>query len=169
MTGASYIGELDARYSSPGAEPMPWTTVESTLNKSEIFWFISVRPDGRPHAVPLMAVWMEGALFITTGADEQKAKNLTGNPSCSLTTGCNSISSGFDVTVDGVATIEVDHELLTMLAARYEEKYGWRFTVRDGKLIGDQQNVAIVYRIDIKSVYGFGRGEVFTQTRWRLG
>ncbi len=75
---------------------------------------------------------------------------------------------GFDVTVEGTALVGADHVMLTRLAARYEEKYDWQFTVRDGRLVGDQQNVAIVYRIDVKTVYGFGKGLTYTQTRWQF-
>lgn len=167
MTSRRVAGELDHRYSSSGAEPVHWDEVESILNTAEIFWFVSVRADGRPHSVPLMAIWMESAMFIATGAEEQKARNLATDPAWSLTTGCNLIGSGLDVTIDGTAAIEEDFEMLTMLAARYDEKYGWQFTVRDGKLEVAENNIAIVYWIEVNTVYGFGKGDSYSQTRWK--
>jgi hypothetical protein len=47
----------------------------------------TVRPDGRPHVTPLIAVWHAGALWFATGPEERKARNLAENPSCVLTPG----------------------------------------------------------------------------------
>jgi len=40
------------------------------------------------------------ALYFTTGPQEQKAVNLTGNPWVVLTTGCNGWEGGLDVMVE---------------------------------------------------------------------
>ena len=38
------IGELDPRYSSPDAEPAPWSVVEGQLTEALVYWISTVRP-----------------------------------------------------------------------------------------------------------------------------
>ena len=33
-----------------------------------MFWLSTVRPDGRPHVTPVVAAWVEGAVWFSTGA-----------------------------------------------------------------------------------------------------
>ena len=128
------MAELDARFSSGGASPTVWTEARQGLETAEMFWVTTVRPDGRPHVTPLIAVWLEGALYFCTGPTERKAKNLLRNQNCILTTGCNKRNEGLDIVVEGQAVRVTDDALLQRVADAYESKYGqeWHFTVRDG-------------------------------------
>ena len=99
-----------------------------------MYWLSTVRPDGRPHVTTLLSVWVDGALYFCTGAEERKAKNLAENPQCILTTGSNSFEDGLDVVVEGEAVNVRDEARLQRVADAYETKYGadWHFDVRDG-------------------------------------
>src|SRR4026208_2355532 len=98
------VAELDTRFSSGDATALPWSEPAGHLEQAEIFWLSTIRPDGRPHVTPLLSVWVNGALYFTTGADERKAKNLAQNTHCILTTGCNSLNAeGLDIVVEGDA------------------------------------------------------------------
>jgi general stress protein 26 len=66
-----------------------------------LFWITTVRVDGRSHVTPLVAVWLDEAIYFATGADEQKAVNLRNNQNVILTTGCNDWEQGLDVVVEG--------------------------------------------------------------------
>ena len=123
MTTHEVVAELDARYSSDGARPTEWADVVRRLERAAIFWVTSVRSDGRPHVTPLLAVWLDDALCFCTGPTEQKAKNLSHNAHCSLTTGCNELDAGLDIVVEGVAANLRDDTRLRLLAAAYESKY----------------------------------------------
>lgn len=127
-----------------------------------------MRPDGQPHVTPLLSVWIEGALYFCTGADERKAKNLESNSNCVLTTGCNTLNEGFDLVIEGEAVRVSDEARLQRVADRYKSKYDWTFTVSDGAFRGDAGNVAQVFEVKPKTAFGFGRGEPFSQTRWRF-
>lgn len=59
--------ELDARYSDETAVATDWALVRDQLAGAEVDWLSSVRPDGRPHVTPLIAVWLDGALHFCTG------------------------------------------------------------------------------------------------------
>ncbi|MEV0317940.1 pyridoxamine 5'-phosphate oxidase family protein [Streptomyces sp. NPDC050658] len=161
--------ELDARYSSQGAAATPWSDAVRMLRTAELFWISTVRPDGRPHVTPLPAVWLDGALHFATGPEERKARNLDGNPETVLTTGANRWDKGFDLVVEGTAARITDEDRLRVLAAAWEEKYGsfWHYDVRDG-CFHHGAGHAYVFEVAPRTVFGFGKGEPFSQTRWRF-
>jgi Pyridoxamine 5'-phosphate oxidase len=70
---------LDERFSDPGAEAVAWPATQQVIENAELFWVTTVRPDGRPHSTPLVAVWLDDALHFCTGETEQKAHNLAAN------------------------------------------------------------------------------------------
>ncbi|MGW1379027.1 pyridoxamine 5'-phosphate oxidase family protein [Streptomyces sp. NPDC002446] len=163
--------ELDPNYSSADARATGWSAAVGGMSEAEIFWLATVRPDGRPHVTPVLAVWSEDALHFATGPGERKAKNLAANTHCALTTstaGGNDLHVGLDVVVEGEAVQVDDEPTLHRLAELYVEKYGddWRFEVRDGAFQG-RGGRAVVFRVEPRRAFGFGRGEaVFSQTRW---
>ena len=144
MVGTPTV-ELDARFSSPGATPRPWSEVVEVLERSEIFWISTVRRDGRPHVTPLPAMWLDDALHFCTGPEEQKARNLAANPQVALTTGGSAYRSGLDV---------VDGAFRERLPAPSDEDRA--------------PGTALVFAVAPDKVLAFGKGEPFTQTRYRF-
>ena len=159
---------LDTRYSDADAVETPWPDAAAVLDGAELYWLTTVRPDGRPHVTPLIAVWLDGALHFATGPEERKAKNLDGNPHCVLTTGRNSLREGLDVVVEGDAVRVTDDDRLRRIAERYVSKYGsdWHFDVADGAF-HHQDHRALVFEVRPAQAFGFGKGE-YSQTRWRF-
>ncbi|MGW4301034.1 pyridoxamine 5'-phosphate oxidase family protein [Streptomyces sp. NPDC004646] len=166
---AGPVGELDARYSSEGTVAHSWDEVVGVLEAAELFWVSSVRPDGRPHVTPTLAVWSAGALHFGTGPGERKARNLAENPHVVLTTGVNTWAVGFDVVVEGDAVRVTDEGRLRELATAWEAKYGsfWHYEVRDG-CFQHGPGPAYVFAVSPVTVFGFGKGEPFSQTKWRF-
>jgi nitroimidazol reductase NimA-like FMN-containing flavoprotein (pyridoxamine 5'-phosphate oxidase superfamily) len=165
------ITKLDPQFSSEHTSPTPWAEGCKRLEKAEVYWLATVRPDGRPHVTPLIAVWLEGALYFCTGEDERKAKNLADNTHCSLTTGCNTLNEeGLDLVVEGEAIRVSGEAKLQRVAKAYEAKYGsdWHFSVHDGAFKGVDGNVALVYEVSPTTAFGFGKGKSYSQTRWRF-
>lgn len=160
---------LDPRYSTPEAAPVPWPDAAARLASAELYWLTTVRPDGRPHVTPLIAVWSDGSLHFCTGPDERKARNLAANPSVVLTTGSPTLDEGLDLIVEGEAERVSDEGRLRALAEAYVEKYGpgWRFDVRDGAFLGDG-GTALVFAVAPRTAFGFAKGTAFGQTRWRF-
>jgi general stress protein 26 len=167
MANQAPATKLQPQFSSPAATATPWTEASKELEKAQIYWLSTVRPEGRPHVTPLFAVWLDGAIYFCTGEDERKAKNLAQNSHCVFTTGCN-IVEGLDVIVEGEALQISDEAKLQRIADQYLSKYDWRFGVRDGAFHGEEGNVAIVYEVTPTTAFGFGKGEPFSQTRWRF-
>jgi nitroimidazol reductase NimA-like FMN-containing flavoprotein (pyridoxamine 5'-phosphate oxidase superfamily) len=160
---------LDPRYSSPDASATGWERARELIEQAELFWISTVRPDGRPHVTPLIAVWLDDALYFCTGAEERKARNLAENPSCVLTTGRNDLADGLDVVVEGEAVNVRDDDRLRRLADAWVSKYGeeWRFEVRDGAF-HHEAGRALVFEVTPATAFGFGKGSEFSQTRWHF-
>jgi general stress protein 26 len=167
MAAKDPAAELQPQFSSDGATPTTWAEARLLLEQANIYWLATVRPDGRPHVTPLLAVWLDEALYFCTGQSERKAKNLARNAHCVITTGCN-VLEGLDLVVEGEATRVSDEVRLQRVADRYAAKYDWHYTVRDGAFYGDAGNMALVYEVPPTTAFGFGKGESFSQTRWRF-
>lgn len=169
MTIEMTAGELDRRFSSDDAAPVEWSRVQAELERAETYWITTVRSDGRPHATPLVAVWLDDAVWFCTGPTEQKARNLEHNESCLVSTGCNAFY-GLDVVIEGAAERVTEEAALQRTADRYASKYDppFHFTVRDGAfaMAGDD-NVAHVFRVNARKILAFEKGDTFSQTRWR--
>jgi nitroimidazol reductase NimA-like FMN-containing flavoprotein (pyridoxamine 5'-phosphate oxidase superfamily) len=159
--------ELDPRFSEPDAVPTPWPEVRALLDQAELFWISTVRRDGRPHVVPLPAVWHDSALHFCTGAEEQKGVNLAADPRCALTTGTNTWKQGLDVVVEGSAEQVTDEDELRTLARLWYSKYDgdWNYEVRDGAF-HHQGGAALVFRVAPIKVLAFSKGN-FAQTAFR--
>jgi len=171
MSVPAPTAELDTRFSSPNATARPWSDVVDALERAEIFWLSTVRRDGRPHVTPLPAMWLDGSLYFCTGPEEQKAKNIEANPHCVLTTGNDRYRSGLDVVVEGSAVRTTDDSLLRRLAAIWASKLDWAFDVSDGAFHDpgtDTGGTAHVYAVAPTKVLAFGKGEPFSQTRYRF-
>ena len=166
MSDREPVAGLETQFSSDGATATPWAEARERLENAEVYWISTVRPDGRPHVTPLVAVWLDGALYFASGPDERKAKNLAHNPRCVITTGRN-VLEGLDLVVEGDAAVVDDEARLRRVADRYASKYEppFRFTVREGAFYGEG-GAALVYRLTPVKVFGFGKGESFSQTRW---
>jgi general stress protein 26 len=160
-------GIIDPRYGDASATPPPWSTIERLLTDAQLYWIITVRATGRPHAVPLVGVWQDGAFAFCTGSDEQKQRNLDANPQVAVTTGstgANGWNSGKDVVVEGTAVRVTDAQELQALAAAWFAKYGddWRFDVRGEEFVelsdsgAGTEGGAWVYRVAPRKVIAFG-------------
>jgi nitroimidazol reductase NimA-like FMN-containing flavoprotein (pyridoxamine 5'-phosphate oxidase superfamily) len=156
-------------FSSPNAVPTEWTRARTELAAAEVYWLSTVRPDGRPHVTPLIGIWLEGALYFCTGPDERKAKNLSENLHCILTTGHNTLD-GLDLVIEGTAEKSSDLAELGRVADAFESKYGPQFEAPNGTWAGLRDAIrraeALVYRVAPEMGFGFAKGTPFSQTRW---
>jgi nitroimidazol reductase NimA-like FMN-containing flavoprotein (pyridoxamine 5'-phosphate oxidase superfamily) len=162
------VTELSS-FSSENARPTAWTRGRRELKEAELYWLSTVRPDGRPHVTPLLGVWLDGALYFCTGPDERKAKNLAQNPGCILTTGRNDLD-GLDLVVEGVAVIVSDEIERHGVADTFESKYGPHFEAPDGTWEGLGEAMrhgdVLLFRVAPSVAFGFGKGRLYSQTRW---
>jgi nitroimidazol reductase NimA-like FMN-containing flavoprotein (pyridoxamine 5'-phosphate oxidase superfamily) len=155
------VTEIDPRFSDRDAAVTEWTETLRIISAAELFWISTVRANGRPHVTPLVAVWLDGALHFCTGAEEQKALNLTANPQVALTTGCNSWQEGVDVVVEGDAVQVTDHARLVRLAEAWRSKWNgsWQFEAGNGVFRHPGGGDALVYAVKPDKVLAFAKGD----------
>ena len=169
-------GVIDPRYGDPTATPPPWSVIERLLTEAQLYWIITVRADGRPHAVPLVGVWHDGAFAFCTGPEEQKQRNLDVHAQVAVTTGSTGADgwdSGKDLVVEGAAVRVTDPAELQALADAWFAKYGddWSWEVRGDVFVeksssGGGSGGAWVYRVAPAKVMAFGDGH--GQTTYRF-
>jgi len=107
-----------------GTGLLPWSWAEQQLTSSRNYWLATRWPDGRPHAMPIWAVWHDFALWFSSSRGSRKARNLAADPRCVLTTE----DARQPVVLEGSAELLTslsDLELLLSLEnAKYETNYG---------------------------------------------
>ncbi len=163
------VTKIDTRFSDPAAVTTQWDETRRVLEAAELFWLSTVRADGRPHATPLVAVWLDGAIHFSTGTTEQKTMNLHGNPHVILTTGCNSWEAGLDVVVEGAAVQITDDAVLERLARAWTTKWNgqWQYEVRSGSFHHQDGETVLVFSVTPTKIFAFAKGS-FSQTRYQF-
>lgn len=102
-----------------GTGLLPWSWAEERLAAAHEYWVATVRPDGRPHLMPVWAMWHEGALWFSSTAGSRKTRNLRANPQCSV-----SIDNGTEpVVIEGAAEEIHDPVAIARIAALEKQKY----------------------------------------------
>ena len=165
------VTKLEQRYSDPAASAVGWDETSGLLEAAELSWISTVRADGRPHVTPLVAVWVDGVLYFTTGSEEQKFVNLGANPHVVLTTGCNRWDDGIDVVVEGEAAHVTDEEVLARVAGAFSVKWDgrWRFAVRDGHFYNDGADMPCeVFGVTPARAFAHSKGDPFGATTHRF-
>jgi nitroimidazol reductase NimA-like FMN-containing flavoprotein (pyridoxamine 5'-phosphate oxidase superfamily) len=155
--------------SSAGSTATSWEDATGHLSEAFTFWLASVRPDGRPHVMPVLGAWQDGAMYVCTPGVTRKAKNLSGNPNCVVTVGRGTL----DLVVEGQATQVSEEAELKAVGEAYTGKYGWKVTLRDGMFFADNGSGIgeipySVFRISPTTAFGLGTANGFSATRWKF-
>jgi PPOX class probable F420-dependent enzyme len=105
-----------------GADLLPWSWAVERLADARNYWVATTRPGGRPHAVPVWALWLDDALWFSTGRSSRKARNLAASPAVVV-----HLESGDDVVIlEGEIDDVRDLEMRTRFAEAYAAKYDYR-------------------------------------------
>ncbi|MFN8484321.1 MAG: TIGR03667 family PPOX class F420-dependent oxidoreductase [Anaerolineae bacterium] len=95
--------------------------VERRLYAEPVIWLSSVRPDGRPHLVPVWFLWDGNAITIFSQPNNQKIRNLRANAHVALA--LEAANEGEDVAIlEGTAELVAVDDVATILDP-YREKY----------------------------------------------
>jgi hypothetical protein len=133
------------------------------------FFLGTVRPDGRPHAAGVGAVWDDGDLYFTSGPDTRKSRNLAVNPACTISVKL----PGLDPTLDGEAGRVTEPATLERLASVYRD-IGWPAEVAGDAFTAPFSAPSAgpspwhLYRFTFHTVVGLSTEEPNGATRWRF-
>ena len=156
-----------------GSAELPWSRAVEALTSGRgpaHTWFIgTVRPDGRPHAAGVGAVWIEDTLWFVTGPGSRKARNLAANPACTVSCRLASI----DIVLEGRAAQVTDPATLERLAAVYRES-GWPAQVEGDAFTAPYSAPSAgrppwhLYRVEVDTAFGVATEEPYGATRWQF-
>lgn len=168
-----------------GAMVTPWREARERLEHPEpgrTYWLATVRPDGRPHVMPILGLWLDGAFYFITGETTRKGKNLASDPRCVITASSTALPA-LDVILEGDARKVIDDATLQRVADAYGATMDWPLEVHDGSVVGPNAPTAgpppyAVYELTPTTVYGLpgitgteegvGSAGAFSPTRWRF-
>ena len=103
------------------ASPAAFTRIDRLLRDEPVVWLSSVRPDGRPHLVPIWFSWAGREILIASKPSAQKVRNIRANPTVMLALG--EAEDDFDVgLLEGVAEL-LDAPAKAVLPAPHLAKY----------------------------------------------
>ena len=117
--------DYDIQGPEEGSGLLPWSWAEERLTSSRNYWVTSLWPDGRPHSMPVWAVWDGEALWFSSGRRSRKALNLAADPRCVITTE----DANDPVVVEGSAELTRDPAAIARVAELMNAKYGGGMTV----------------------------------------
>lgn len=143
---------------------LEWTWAVERLESALNYWFGTTRPDGRPHAMPAWAVFLDGTLYFEGSPRTRRARNLAENAAVVV-----HLESGDEVVIlEGVAR-EVgkpERALAEQLAAAFTAKYG--STKYEYRPPPEQWDNGGLWSMQPKVAFGWSDFPADT-TRWRFG
>ena len=165
-SGREPISELPKMPYDPGpaSELLTWHVALDRLENAHTYWLTTVRPDGRPHVMPVWAVWIDIALWFSTSEQSVKGRNVAREPRCSVSLD----AAGIQIVVDAVARRVTAAAELHRFADVYTQKYEWPVTVVEGAVAFDDGGGGNVYAVQAETVFALSDDGSFTSTRWRL-
>jgi general stress protein 26 len=102
---------------------LPWSWAEERLGRARNYWLTTIRPNGRPHVMPVWGIWLNNTFYFSSGRHSRKARNLATNPHCVI---CPE-DADEAVIVEGVAAELTDTAEITQFATVYAAKYQFQF------------------------------------------
>ncbi|MFC6082408.1 pyridoxamine 5'-phosphate oxidase family protein [Sphaerisporangium aureirubrum] len=123
-----------AEQSSPADEPSttPRASARSPMNDAGTYWLSTLRPNGRPNIVPVLGVWLDGALHLAVSQAMHDPETLPAATDCVVTTD----PRGLELVVRGRAARVLDDGKLGRLSGVFSSKYGIALTVQGGAFHG---------------------------------
>lgn len=95
--------------------------IAARLDQEEYAYFTTVRPDGRPHSIPVCFLWDGASILIFSQPNNVKCRNLAQNPHVSLA--LDSFRPDmFPIVVEGTAKL-IDEPGVDFLMPAYAAKY----------------------------------------------
>jgi PPOX class probable F420-dependent enzyme len=103
---------------------MTQAEIDAFLAQSYVARIATVRPDGRPHVVPIWFWWDGVSAYMETPPNSVKANNLRHNPHCALTVDITEGGLRFaGVIMEGTVELLTDRQVQLAMAARVYTKY----------------------------------------------
>ncbi len=155
--------------SSPRGTPLTdlsWQDVRTRVAEAGDYLLATTDPDGRPHVVPVLAVWLDATVCFVSFRQSRKARNLAQNQGCTVTVPGPEV----DLVLEGTAQPVRGDARLQQVADLFPVKYPWWHpVVRAGEFYDPADTEPRqVYALEPAQVFAFGKEHGFSGTRWRF-
>jgi PPOX class probable F420-dependent enzyme len=150
--------DFDPAYGISAEVPdVSWEEVAQKLEASRNYWVASTRANGRPHAVPVWGLWLDGDLLFSTGRGSVTGRNVAHDPRVSV-----HLESGDDVVIiEGTVAEVAEADVLERWVEAYDAKYAFR---PDPSEAGN-----VTYRVVAQRAYTWlERDFLNSVARWRF-
>jgi hypothetical protein len=108
-----------------GTGLLPWSWANERLTASHDYWLATVRPDGRPHVMPVWGVWQDGHIWFSSSGASRKTQNLAVNRRAAITTD----NPAQPVVVEGSVERRSDESAIASFTGWVNAKYGTDYSV----------------------------------------
>jgi PPOX class probable F420-dependent enzyme len=136
-----------------GRKQLSWKWAVDRLSKAHNYFLSTVRPDGRPHVMPVWGVWVDRVFYFSTGRQSRKSKNLSQNPRCVV---CPE-DAAEAVMLEGTAREIKEKSTRGRFVVAYKKKYDWD--------MGDTEDP--IYKVSPVVMFGIAEDGHSNPTRWR--
>jgi Pyridoxamine 5'-phosphate oxidase len=150
--------------------PTAWSEAQRRLEEGRWYWLATQHPTGAPHVRPVLAIWVDEALYFVANAASRKARNLARSAACAITLE----ASDAHLVVEGTAAPVRGTAELQRVAEAYASKYAWHVRIQNGVFDADYGAPTAgpppydLYALKPKRIFGFGVAETWSPTRWRF-
>ena len=121
MPGYGVVGAAE------GTGLLPWSWAEERLTVSHDYWVATTWPDGRPHVMPVWAVWDAGYLWFSSSRGSRKARNLDADPRLTVTTDNALEPVVVEGTAERVRELDARRRFIGLTNAKYDTDYSVEF------------------------------------------
>jgi PPOX class probable F420-dependent enzyme len=122
-----------------GSGLLHWSWAAERLTSARNYWVATVWPDGRPHVMPVWAMWDDSTLWFTSSAQSRKVRNLIADPRCCVTTE----DASDPVVIEGTGRIATEPAALRRVVDMMNAKYHTDFDV---DFLEPEKNATIAVR-----------------------
>ena len=107
-----------------GSGLLDWSWAAQRLTEARSYWVATVWPTGRPHLMPVWAMWDDSTLWFSSAVGSRKTKNLRADPNCVITT-----EASDPVIIEGQATMVTGPARLQRVIDLMNAKYATHIEV----------------------------------------
>lgn len=156
-----------------GNAPLLWSRAHDLLTATPsgpdtTFFLGTVRPDGRPHSAPFGALWHDGDIYLVSGPETRKSRNLAANSNCTVSVKLE----GLDLVLEGEMKRVTDTSSLERIAQLYRKD--WPVQVEGDAFTAPYSAPSAgpppwyLYRFTFHTAFGVATAEPHGATRWRF-
>lgn len=106
-----------------GSGLLPWSWALERLRDSPRYWLATVWPDSRPHLMPVWAVWLEDALWLSASLRSRKIRNIQAGSDVSVSTADPLEPVVIEASAEIITEIAAIQRFLDGMNAKYETDY----------------------------------------------